>query len=95
MTYPLNRPSAATIEAKIDADLAEKTLRDYEGRDYGWRRDDAEQYLKKMRSAVATIQRCADRMQTCKPSSRFTYAAHITKAKMKLTWAENDLRRLV
>lgn len=86
--------SVATIEARVEAEFAQASLAAAEAQDYGWQRDQAEKHLKKMRSAVATIQRCADRMQTCKPSARFTYAAHITKAKTKLRWAEDDLRRL-
>ena len=83
--------TAAIVEAEVEAELHAQWLAGAEIR-YG-HDPDAQEKLKAMRSAVATINRCAERMKTCKPQSRFAYAAHITKANRKLNQADNDLRR--
>lgn len=89
--------SAATIEAKIDAELhAQRVEQAHEeiGTLAEYNRARAIKLLVEMGKASQTITRCAERMQTCKPQARFAYAAQITKAKRKFTWADNDLRRL-
>lgn len=85
--------SIATIEAQAEAEYAQLLLAAAEAVNYGWNKPEAEELLTVMREAVATITRCAERMQDCKPQARFAYSAHITKAKRKLAWAETDLRR--
>lgn len=89
--------SAATIEAKIDAELhAERVAQAHEevGKLAPHNREHALYLLVKMGKASDTITRCAERMQTCKPSARFAYAAQITKAKHRFMLADNDFRRL-
>lgn len=89
--------SAATIEAEVEAKLHAEWLAAAEaelGSIPEYRREFAETLLKEMRKTSATITRCAERMQTCKPAARFTYSAHITKAKRKFSWAHTDFQRL-
>lgn len=84
--------NGVAIEARIDADLAaDKVL--YEADDY-YDSERAAAALRDMRSAAATLDKCATRLTTCLPRARFAYASQITRAKRKLSWAESTLLHL-